>query len=148
VASGLVIGTCGVGSRGTRVVAVRPGASRKPDVVYSVTKDAPYVPVPLAKGELLFLWSDRGTVTCLRAATGEQVWQERLGANFFGSPVCVSDRLYCISKKGQVYVLAAAAEYKRLAVNPLGEGSFATPAVAGGRMYLRTFSHLISIGGR
>jgi len=31
-------------------------------------------------------------------------------------------------------------------VNPLGEKSHATPAVAGGRMYLRTYSHLISIG--
>ena len=63
-----------------------------------------------------------------------------------GSPVHVGGRIYCISREGAVFVLAAAGTYELLARNPLGELSFATPAVAGGRMYLRTFHHLISIG--
>ncbi len=44
-------------------------------------------------------------------------------------------------------VLRAGPKYELLAVNALGEKSHATPAVADGRMYLRTFSHLICIGG-
>ena len=44
-------------------------------------------------------------------------------------------------------MLAAAAEFKLLARNPLGEMSYATPAVANGMLYLRTLTHLIAIGG-
>jgi hypothetical protein len=31
---------------------------------------------------------------------------------------------------------------------PLGEPSFSTPAIAGGVMYLRTATHLVSVGGK
>jgi len=149
VGAGLIFGQCGEGGAGMHVVAVRPGAAgAAPQVAWKLTRSAPYVPMPLVKGDLAFLWSDTGTVTCVRAATGEEVWREKVGANFYGSPVCVGDRLYCISTKGEVVVLAAGDKYRLLARNPLGEKSHATPAVAGGRMYLRTWSHLVCIGGK
>jgi len=150
VAAGLILGTCGTGSAGKHVVAVSPpkGPGGKPEVAYRVTRSAPYVPTPVAWADLVFLWGDTGTVTCIRAATGAEVWRERLGTHFFGSPVCVGGRLYAISTEGKVVVLAAAETYELPAENRLGEGSHATPAVAGGRMYLRTLSHLVSIGGK
>jgi outer membrane protein assembly factor BamB len=149
VGAGLVFGQCGEGGAGMHVVAVRPGvAGAAPQVAWKLTRSAPYVPMPLVKGDLAFLWSDTGTVTCVRAATGEEVWREKVGANFYGSPVCVGDRMYCISTKGEVIVLAAGDKYRLLARNPLGEKSHATPAIAGGRMYLRTWSHLVCIGGK
>jgi outer membrane protein assembly factor BamB len=73
--------------------------------------------------------------------------RERL-PDFYASPVCVNDRLYCISKKGVVFVLAASEAFEMLARNSLGEMTYATPAIADGRMYLRTYAHLISIGGK
>ena len=76
------------------------------------------------------------------------LWQERVDGRFFGSPVCVDDRLYCISEDGEVYVVSATDEFKLLAKNDLGEPSRSTPAVAGGRLYLRTLSHLFSVGGK
>jgi outer membrane protein assembly factor BamB len=75
-------------------------------------------------------------------------WRERVGGIFYGSPIRVGDRIYCTSLDGDVVVLAASSDYKQLARNPLGEGSQATPAIADGKMYLRTLSHLISIGGK
>jgi hypothetical protein len=57
-------------------------------------------------------------------------------------------RIYNISAKGEMVVLAAADKYELLARNNLGEKCYATPAVAGGRMYLRTWSHLMSLGGK
>ena len=93
-------------------------------------------------------WTDSGIVTCLKAASGEVIWRQRVGGSFYGSPVWVSGRLYCIAKNGDVVVLAAADKFELLSRVPLGESSYATPAVAGGVMYLRTLSHLFSLGGR
>jgi len=151
VAAGLIVGTCGVGGSGKRLVAVRPGSKAKglaPSLAYELKKSVPYTPTPLEKDGLLFLCSEIGVATCLRAATGEQVWQERLGDNFYGSFVWADGRLYIMSRKGTAYVLEAAEKYELLASNPLGEGSHATPAIADGVLYLRTFSHLIAIRGK
>ena len=148
---GLIIASYGFGNRGTRLVAVRPGSKDKkvePKLVYDVTKSVPLVPTPLVKDDLLFLWADDGHVTCVHVATGKQIWRERVGGSFYGSPVCVNDRLYCISKKGDVVVLAASDEFQLLARVPLGELSYSTPAVSNGVMYIKTYSHLISVGGK
>ncbi|MEX2119033.1 MAG: PQQ-binding-like beta-propeller repeat protein [Pirellulales bacterium] len=151
VTAGLVFGTTGSGGGGHYLAAVRPpapGSDGKPELVYGVPDLAPYVPTLIAKDGLVFLWHDKGKVTCLRAATGDELWSERVGGNFSGSPVIAGDRLYAIAENGTVVVLAAGEKFELLGRNPLGEDSRSTPAVAGGRMYLRTLSHLISVGGK
>jgi hypothetical protein len=55
--------------------------------------------------------------------------------------------MFCIDDDGVVVVLSASDQFELLGKNPLGEPSRSTPAVASGRMYVRTESHLISIGG-
>ncbi len=152
VAGDLLIGACGDAGSGKRLIAIRPGLvdkSTEPTEVYKIDDSSvPYVPTSLAKDGLLFTFHDRGEVSCLRSATGEQLWSEKPAGPFYGSPVWVDGKLYCITRKGEVVVIKAAPTYELLAVNPLGEDSYATPAVAGGRMYLRTYSHLISIGDK
>ena len=151
MAAGMIFASCGSGGGGKQMVAVRPGNPRKgieANVAYEIKGSLPYVPSCVARGELLFLWSDSGVVTCLDAPTGKVRWRERVGGNFFGSPVRVADRLYCMSRDGEMVVLAAGAERgKVLARIDLEEPTQATPAVAGGVMYLRTASHLMAIGG-
>ena len=150
-AAGLVIAGFGNGSRGTRYVAVRPGSRSRdlePAIAYDVTKSVPLAPTPLAIGDNLFLWADDGVVTCIKAPAGEVIWRQRVGGAFYGSPVCVDNRLYCIAKDGEVVVLAASEKFELLARVPLGEPSYATPAVSGGVMYLRTRWQLFSLGGR
>ncbi len=150
-ASGLVIAGYGYGIRGTRCVAVRPGSRTEglePKIVYEVKRAVPLVPTPLVKRGRLFLWGDDGVVTCLRVSTGEVIWRERVGGAFYGSPVCVGNRLYCIARDGKVVVVAASQRFEVLARVDLGEPSHATPAVSDGVMYLRTCSHLFSLGGK
>ncbi len=147
---GLVVATCGEGGRGIRLAAVRPpdAGSSAATEVYAISGGiAPYVPISVVHDGLLFTFHDQGTVSCLRSGTGEVLWSEKPGGKFFGSPVCVSDKLYAIATDGNVVVLRAGPKYELLGVNALGEKSHATPAVAGGRMYLRTFSHLICAAG-
>jgi outer membrane protein assembly factor BamB len=147
----LIFGNCGEGSGKNTVVAIKPSeiAGQAPEVVYTKERSiSPYVPTLCAAGDLVFLWGDKGIVTCLDGPTGRTHWTQRVGGNFYGSPVRVGDRIYCMSTDGDVLVLAADSKYKLLAKNSLGEPTRATPAIADGRMYLRTESHLISIGGK
>jgi outer membrane protein assembly factor BamB len=152
IAGDLIIGSCGKGGAGKQLSAVRAGSrdnSKKPELVYICTrKSAPYVPTSLVKEGLLFTYHDQGDVSCLRLETGESLWSAKPGGRFYGSPVWINGLLYCINRAGDVSVIKAAPKYELLAINSLGEKSQATPAVADGRMYLRTYSHLISIGGK
>jgi len=145
----LIVGSCGEGGVGRRLVAVRPPAAGPPArTVYEFKNNLPYVPTPLAQDGLLFLWSDSGQVACHRLGSGELVWREKLSDSFYGSPVWAEKRLYGVSKNGVVYVLSATEKYELIAALPLGEPSFATPAIAHNALFLRTASQLICIGGR
>jgi outer membrane protein assembly factor BamB len=147
VAGGLIFGGSGEGGNGKSFTAVKPPASAggEATVAYELSKSLPQVPTPVANDDLLFVWSDRGVVSCYDLATGEQHWMERVGGNYYGSPVIAGDKLYCIAADGEVVVLAADKEYKLLGRNDLGEASNATPIVHGGKMFLRTETALICL---
>ncbi len=150
VSGDLIFGSCGSGVGGNFVVAVKavsPMSAAVPEEIYRVKKSAPYVPTPLIYDNMAFLWSDGGVVTCIDVSDGKLVWRKRVGGKFYGSPVCVAGRLYCISESGDVVVLAASRTFQKLGHIALGEECRSTPAVAGGTMYLRTVSHLYSLGG-
>jgi outer membrane protein assembly factor BamB len=147
----LIIATCGFVNNPKHVVAVRPGGDDDPqgvEEVYRIERAVPHIPTPLASGDRRYLWSDAGIVTCCELETGRKVWQHRVGGNYFGSPVCVAGRLFCVNDAGEVVVLAAADDYQELARNPLGEPCHSTPAVAHGMMFIRTERHLHAIGSR
>jgi outer membrane protein assembly factor BamB len=145
---GLIFGSTGKGAGGHYVVALRPG--KQPAVEYEIRRDAPYVPTPVARGDLLFLFEDRqGHVTCVNAADGKVHWsQPRLAGMFFSSPVRAGDKVFCIDISGTVVCIAADSTFKELGRTPLNEECRSTPAIAGGRMYVRTISHLYSVGGK
>jgi outer membrane protein assembly factor BamB len=148
IAGDLILGSCGSGGGGNYVVAVRPDdGAKKAERAYEIRRSAPYVPTSICLGEWVYLWSDGGIVSRVHAATGEVKWQERVGGNFFSSPVCVDGRLFCASTSGEVVVLATSEKFEVLARNPLGETTHSTPAIAGGRMYIHTSQHMVSVGG-
>jgi len=149
--SGLIFGSTGSGRYASNyIVAVLPG--KKPEVKYKLKNSgsfkAPYVPCYIAKEDLVFFIYDKGFASCVDAASGKIHWNERVPGNFSGSPVRVDDRIFIVDEDGVVFVFAADKQFKILAQNDLGEPSRSTPAVSGGRLYLRTYSHLISIGGK
>ena len=149
VASSVIFATAGTGGAGRESAAVRPGnklTGRKATVAWKLDRDLPYVTTPIAIGEHLYILSDAGVMTCVVATTGRQVWQEDLGGKVYASPVCVNGRIYVVTRSGEVIVLKAGGEYKVLARNALPEKTDATPAIANGRMYIRTLNHLVCIG--
>lgn len=146
--AGLVFGTCGSGAGGNYLAAVRPAAAsgQAPAEVFRIDKSAPYVPTPVVVDNRLYLWSDQGVAGCVELPTGKVLWQKRVGGNYFGSPIWAGGKLYCLSSDGEVAVVAAADEFELLGKMNLGELSHSTPAISGGRLYLRTQSHLFAIG--
>jgi outer membrane protein assembly factor BamB len=150
LAGEVILGSCGSGGGGSFVTAIKagnPGTGQKPELAYQMKKSAPYVPTGVAYGGLVWLWSDGGIVSCLDAKTGDVKYQERVGGNFFGSPVWVDGRLYCVSASGELVVLDASDKFKVLDRYSLGELCHTTPAVALGKIFIRTEKHLSSFGG-
>ena len=74
--------------------------------------------------------NERGIVSCLEAATGRLVWQQRLDAEFSGSPLYAGGTLYFFSQEGKCFVMAPGRVAKVLAINTLADGCMASPAVA------------------
>jgi len=124
---------------------VRPGA--KPEIAYALTKPLPYVPSPLVLGDKLILWGDNGQVACLCATTGKLFWREKVEGTFYSSPIAVNGHVVNVSKSGDVLVLEAGDKFVAPARLALGEKSFATPAVAGGVLFIRTYTQLFAFGG-
>lgn len=149
IAGDLVLGTCGFVTAQKHLVAVRPGdpaKGEKPREVWRIERAVSYLPTPLVKGDRVFLCSEQGIATWLEAATGKIIWQERVGGSFYSSPVCAGDRIFCISTTGELTTLAASDKFEVLGKGSLGEPTQSTPAISGGRMFVRTDRHLFAIG--
>lgn len=147
VAEGLVFATCGEGGNGKYFAAAKidPDADNATRIVYERKTMLPYVPCLVAKDGLLFLWGDKGIMVCLELTTGKEVWTERIDGQFSGSPVCIEDRLYCVTEDGVVVVLSAGREFRELGRTSLGDDCHSTPAIANGHLYFRTFHKLLAV---
>ena len=131
------------------ILAVRADGSgdvTRTHVAWRSRKGVTYVPSPVYHDGRLFVVNDQGVATCFDARSGREVWSERLGGSFTSSPVLVGDLLFVTNEAGKTYVLKAGPKFDQVAVNDIGEGVLATPAVAGGKIYLRTAGHLYCIG--
>jgi outer membrane protein assembly factor BamB len=115
-------------------------------VVWRTGKGVAYVPSPLYHHGYLYVVADGGLLTCFEAATGKQVWQERLPGAFTSSLVLVGDLLYATNEAGRTYVVKAGPKFELVATNDLGDGVLATPTVCGGRVFLRTSHDLYCLG--
>lgn len=149
VVAGLVIATCGDGGGDNTLVAVRPPPrvrEAEPAVAYRLDRGAaPYVPTPVASGGRLYLWGDRGVVTCVAAATGEMLWRGRVGGNFSASPVVVGGAVVNVSQDGEVVSIADGDAFEVLGRAALGEPCRASPAVVDGRMVFRGDRRLYAV---
>lgn len=144
----LVFASSGEGGIGREMVAVRlglPQKQREPAVAYEIRGSLPYVTTPVASNGLVFLLYDKGAMTCLEAESGDVVWRKRLSGEFFSSPICLGDKLYLLSRAGEMFVVAADRQFRLLGGYDFGEPSHATPAAADGALYVRTEQHLIKL---
>lgn len=143
---GLIFGSNGTGGGGNYLVAARPGESGAEEL-YKINKSANYVPSPIAVDHLLFLFGDKGIVSCLDLKTGNEHWRQRVARGFSGSPVANATHVYCMDQNGSVAVIEVNTSFKLTSLISLGESSRATPAIVGNRILFRTKSHLVALSG-
>ena len=112
-------------------------------------KPVPQVPSTLLYHGVLYMINDSGILLSFDPANGNVLKQGRLhGAidKYFSSPVAADDKVFLIGQGGQVSVVKASGEWEVLAVNELDDECYATPAIADGRLYIRTRSALYAFG--
>ncbi len=142
------------------VFAIRPGAlgditlegdaTESEFVAWHQPKAGNYNTSPLVYKGIYYSLLDRGFFEAYDAMTGEPVYGRkrvapRGGASFTSSPWAYNGRIFALSEQGDTYVIRAGAEYEVLHTNSLDEMAMASPAVAGGRLLIRTRSKLYSI---
>jgi outer membrane protein assembly factor BamB len=125
------------------------GTNKEARVAWKLTRGIPEIPSPLYYDHKLFVVRDGGLLQCLEAASGNVLYQERLGVGggYAASPIAADGRVYLPSHSGTIVVVdGRAKELKVLARNIVGEKITATPALVENLMYVRTDRHLFAFG--
>jgi outer membrane protein assembly factor BamB len=139
--------------------AVRPGArgdltlakdqTTNAGVAWSKTGRGSYMPTPIVYNGILYVLANNGVFDAYEVETGAEIYRQRLepvGSGFSASPVAADGRLYLPSEDGEIIVIAAGREFKKLGANSMGELVMSTPALSDGVMYVRGVSTLFAIG--
>lgn len=114
-------------------------------VAWKSNKQIPTMPSPLLVGKELYFVNDQGVASCLDALSGEQLWQKRIEGNYSSSPIAADGKIYFSNREGKTAVVRAGREFELLAENHLDGQIFASPAVVGDALILRTDAHLYRI---
>jgi outer membrane protein assembly factor BamB len=146
VGNGLIYACTGMGK--ASVWAIRPGGHgvvTDTHVAWKAPRNVPTMPSPIVIGDLLFMVSDNGIITCLDAMTGAVVWEQKVGGDFSASPISAGGRIYFFDRDGKATVIQAGHEFKLLAENKLEDGCMASAAVSGKALFVRTRTALYRI---
>jgi len=127
-------------------ISLRAGEDANKHIAWCQKQAGSYHPTPLVDGEFLYVLYDRGFLACCEAKTGKEVYpKRRLGGGasaFTASPWAYGGKVFCLSESGETFVVQAGREFKVLGRNQLEGMCLASPAVAGGSLFVRAQSKL------
>lgn len=138
--------------RGGNGIAVDP--TGEGDVSKTMVKWKTAAPVPegysspVVSGDLVYRMHNPGIIKCWKLDTGEVVFSERLpnGVDHAGSPFVTPEGRIYFAGGGKSVVLAPGPKFEVLGTSDLGDPGKASPAVAGGRIYIKGGKNLFCIG--
>jgi outer membrane protein assembly factor BamB len=113
------------------------------------TKYTDHIVSPYVSNGRMLLIKEGGITTVFDLEQGSPLrGAKRVGSggSYFASPVGGDGKIYLASENGNVIVLKDDASYEQLAINDLGESIIATPAIADGRLFVRTRTQLMCFG--
>ena len=139
-----------IGARDATSLAVKAGGKGDVSATHFVwtKRGGSNVTSPAIFGEHLYWVSDQGVAFCLKADSGEQVYQQRLRGGVYSSVAIADGKIYVVSQKNGTYVLALGPKFEQLANNRLADESTfnASPAISQGQLFLRSDKRLYCIG--
>jgi outer membrane protein assembly factor BamB len=135
------------------VLALKPsgrGELSERVVVWKHSRGVSYVATPVLDHGILWMVKEGGIVTKLDAISGRLLQEERIPGfgNYFASPIAGDGKVYFASESGMFSVVAAEADWRVITSRDFHEKIYATPALAGSRLYLRTEQALYCFQGR
>lgn len=150
-ADGLLFTASGFGDTTLRTVKLGgEGDCTETHIAWEVKRNVPSIASILYVKPCLYLTTDNGTLSCLEAVTGKQLWQKRIRGALNPSPLYADGKLYILSEQGATTVLKLAddpgVDAEEIAKNELNEHALASIAVAGKQLLIRTDHHLWCIG--
>ena len=137
------------GYRSSPFMAIRPGGNgnvAESHVVWKQSTGAPYISSLIYYDGLIYMTGDVGVLTVTDAKTGSRVYQDRIGGVYTASPVAGDGKVYLASEDGETIVVAAGRTPKILSRNRLNARQLASPAIAAGRLFIRSDDALYAIG--
>lgn len=134
---------------GNTIQAVRGGGQgdvTKTHLLWNIDNTSPSnIASPLVAGGRVFVVKKGGLSASFDATNGREVWSKKrinnLG-NYYASPIAGDGKLYVTGENGFLVVLRDGPEVEVLAKNDLGDSCLATPAIADGRLFVRTLRKL------
>jgi outer membrane protein assembly factor BamB len=133
------------------VMALRPGGKgdvTTSHVVWKNSKQVPFCASPLFHDGLIYTVKNNGVFASLDAKDGKPHKVGRLPdeSSYYSSPVIGDGKIYVLSERGTMMVIAAGRDWRLLSTTEFDEPAYATPAIADGRIYVRTNAHLYCFG--
>ncbi len=136
------------GEKFAELMAVDPrgqGDIGATNIIWRMKSPILQLPTPVVVDGLLYTVDSKALLSCLDAGTGETVWSKKLKGKYHSSPVYADGYIYISSTKGETFVFKAGRELKMEAVNSLAGEIWATPALTGGAIVMRTSKYLYKI---
>ncbi|MFN0171232.1 MAG: PQQ-binding-like beta-propeller repeat protein [Bryobacteraceae bacterium] len=144
--------TYGVGDYGAMSLPLNSkGRLDASAVRWRFKRNVSYVPAPVLYDGVFYMVKNGGIVTSLDPSTGALLKQgrsEKAPGEYFASPIAAAGKVFLLSEEGKMTVLKAAPQWEVLAVNDLQEESYATPAISGERIFVRTRGTLYGFAER
>ena len=113
------------------------------------TRYTDHIVSPIVVNNRMLLIKGGGIGTCFETAAGKQLWGPKRIQNeggYFASPIYGDGKIFVAGENGNVVVLQEGPELKILARNNMGAAILGTPAIADGRLFIRTREKLICVG--
>lgn len=116
-------------------------------ITWRLENGTPDVPSPLIVGDYVYLCRENGNLVCLERASGKKLYEKPTTRDRHrASPVYADGHIITAARNGIVTVTKAGPEFEVVAKNNMEESISSSPAIANGRLYIRTFDALYCVG--
>lgn len=131
-------------ANGLTVLKLAPDAT-VPSLVWDSSQLSPSAASPIVVGDRVYTMNGSGVLSCGDIATGERLWQLRVGGKFWSTPVVAGDRMYCINSDGAAKVVQLGDKGEIVSSNEFSDEIKGSPAISAGALYVRSDRYLWKI---